>query len=334
MKHLKLFVVLFLISCAGLLAGCHEHEFTEKVVEAATCGKAGILEKTCTSCGEVVTEEIPATGLHQYKDKVTKAPTCVATGVKTFTCSVCGDNYTEEIAATGKHDYKKSTIKQATCTTAGTSQEKCSMCGDTKESEIPATGHKWAAATCDKPKTCSNCNQTEGSALGHQWAAANCTTPQRCNRCGITQGNALGHTTGLGTCSRCNQYVTTLLPQAREIRTRFSNAVSHLNKSLDSAGKAINSSKCTGTASAVTSFGLAAGQMKAAVDACGNYPEFATVKGYLSSLNSQISNTFSGNVTVYGDSRDLSTVRAIINTMTATTDELRAASAIIDSWPK
>jgi len=35
----------------------------------------------------------------------TKAPTCVDVGEMTYTCTTCGDIYTEEIAATGEHSY-------------------------------------------------------------------------------------------------------------------------------------------------------------------------------------------------------------------------------------
>jgi len=42
---------------------------------------------------------------HSYEGVETKAPTCVDVGEMTYTCTTCGDIYTEEIAATGEHGY-------------------------------------------------------------------------------------------------------------------------------------------------------------------------------------------------------------------------------------
>lgn len=59
---------------------------------------------TCTVCGEVKTETIPATGAHTHKwdaGKVTTEPTETTPGVRTYTCTICGQTKNEIIPATG-----------------------------------------------------------------------------------------------------------------------------------------------------------------------------------------------------------------------------------------
>ena len=109
-----------------------DHVYGEPVVVAATCAEAGSKTYTCTKCGEVKVEEIPATGKHTYGEwtkvddaehehvcsvcgktekeahawdegVVTAEPTCVEAGEKTYTCAKCDATKTEEIAATGEH---------------------------------------------------------------------------------------------------------------------------------------------------------------------------------------------------------------------------------------
>ena len=71
--------------------------------------------------------------------------------------------------------------------------------------------HKFADATCTKPKTCEGCGVTSGSALGHNWQEATCTLAKKCKVCGVVQGKALGHNWQEATytspmrCSRCNK---------------------------------------------------------------------------------------------------------------------------------
>ncbi len=59
---------------------------------------------TCTVCGEVKTEVIPATGAHTHKwdaGKVTTEPTATTPGVRTYTCTICGLTKEEVIPPTG-----------------------------------------------------------------------------------------------------------------------------------------------------------------------------------------------------------------------------------------
>jgi hypothetical protein len=81
------------------------HDYSAvKVVTPATCKKAGVAQKSCKICGDIVEEAIPATGK------------CVAAD-------------------------KWETVKPATATTAGEKVQKCKNCGDVvNKAVIPALG--------------------------------------------------------------------------------------------------------------------------------------------------------------------------------------------------
>ena len=62
------------------------------VTQPATCTEAGSREKTCTGCGNKVTEEIPAAG-HKWNSDYTvdRKPTSTAEGSESKHCSVCNE---------------------------------------------------------------------------------------------------------------------------------------------------------------------------------------------------------------------------------------------------
>lgn len=73
----------------------HVHTFDNGKIElAATCGKEGVLVKTCTSCGFQQKEAIPATGQH-VRDEGT-----VEGNTKYYHCAVCGADLGSETIAT------------------------------------------------------------------------------------------------------------------------------------------------------------------------------------------------------------------------------------------
>ena len=90
------------------------------------------------------TKEIPATGEHTWDNgTVTTEPTETAPGVRTYTCTVCGEVKTEVIPATGAHTHKWDAGKVTTAptaTTPGVRTYTCTVCGQTKEEVIPPTG--------------------------------------------------------------------------------------------------------------------------------------------------------------------------------------------------
>ena len=82
----------------------------------------------------------PDTHTHDYKSVVATEPSCVSAGVKTLTCSVCGDVKTEKIPATG-HSYVVDRTVNTTydqdgnITQQGYTIYKCSVCGNEYKDE-------------------------------------------------------------------------------------------------------------------------------------------------------------------------------------------------------
>ena len=62
--------VLMLMTVVVMLVGCgeHEHKYGEyEITTAPTCTEEGVRSRTCSDCGEVATEPIPAQG-HNFVD--------------------------------------------------------------------------------------------------------------------------------------------------------------------------------------------------------------------------------------------------------------------------
>ena len=76
---------------------------------------------------------------HNYRDwKVTKEATCIEEGSKEKTCSVCGDKVTETIPIGDNHTWSAwSIITPATTSSTGTKERTCSLCGEKETQEIP-----------------------------------------------------------------------------------------------------------------------------------------------------------------------------------------------------
>lgn len=121
---------------------------------------------------------------HTYTEQITSQPTCTENGTDTFTCSVCGDVLTESIPALG-HNYVEDVFLEPTCTKRGVMEEYCTVCGDSSFAPIPALGHTEVivpavAATCTSTghtqgKYCSVCGETlveieEIAKLSHDYA--------------------------------------------------------------------------------------------------------------------------------------------------------------------
>ena len=93
----------------------------------------------------ISTRELPPTGAHDWGNGVvTTAPTETTPGARTFTCTVCGDIREETIPATGAHDYQFTKNVAPTCTDGGYDLYTCSGCGATERRNLTdAAGHKW-----------------------------------------------------------------------------------------------------------------------------------------------------------------------------------------------
>lgn len=77
------------------------HSYGEKHIGIApTCISEGAYVKVCVNCGDVMTvEAIPVTG-HSYVERTVKAASCTETGIKQRSCTVCGNTVSETIPKT------------------------------------------------------------------------------------------------------------------------------------------------------------------------------------------------------------------------------------------
>ena len=158
-KFLKLMialVALFLLgSSALMLASCkeelHKHTWDEgKVTNEATCISTGSRTYTCSDCGDIRIENIPATGVHTWGDPVEYAASCESDAYTIETCTVCGQEKTTILPNTKRdHNYAEHLVA-ASCTAAGSRTLSCTYCNDTYidshyAQEHPALGHSFAA---------------------------------------------------------------------------------------------------------------------------------------------------------------------------------------------
>ena len=88
------------ITGESVVININDHAYGEtEVIEAATCAKAGSEQRICTNCGQVLTQEIPATDQHSWDNgRVDRKATQSTPGVKTLTCKTCGLTKEQPIA--------------------------------------------------------------------------------------------------------------------------------------------------------------------------------------------------------------------------------------------
>lgn len=144
----------------------------------------------------ISTRELPPTGAHDWGNGVvTTAPTETTPGARTFTCTVCGDIREETIPATGAHDYQFTKNVAPTCTDGGYDLYTCSGCGATERRNLTdAAGHKWDGGTVTtaptettpgvRTYTCTVCGQTRTEAIPAT-GASTCTGGPSCPSYGL-----------------------------------------------------------------------------------------------------------------------------------------------------
>ena len=195
------------------------------VTTAPTETTPGVRTYTCTVCGDIREETIPATGAHDYRFTKNVAPTCTDGGYDLYTCSGCGATERRNLTDAAGHKWDGGTVTTApTETTPGVRTYTCTVCGDIREETIPATGAhdyrftKNVAPTCTDGGydlyTCSGCGATERrnltDAAGHKWDGGTVTTAPTettpgvrtytCTVCGQTRTEAIP-ATGASTCT-------------------------------------------------------------------------------------------------------------------------------------
>ncbi len=161
------------------------------VTTAPTETTPGVRTFTCTVCGDIREETIPATGAHDYRFTKTVDPTCTDGGYDLYTCSGCGATERRNLTDAAGHKWDGGTVTTApTETTPGVRTFTCTVCGDIREETIPATGAhdyrftKTVDPTCTDGGydlyTCSGCGATERrnltDAAGHKWDGGTVTT--------------------------------------------------------------------------------------------------------------------------------------------------------------
>ena len=169
---------------------------TERTVPATCgeAGRVDTICSNCGEV--VSTRELPPTGAHVWDNGVvTTAPTETTPGVRTFTCTVCGDIREETIPATGAHDYRFTKTVAPTCTDGGYDLYTCSGCGATERRNLTdAAGHKWDGGTVTtaptettpgvRTYTCTVCGQTRTEAIPAT-GASTCTGGPSCPSYGL-----------------------------------------------------------------------------------------------------------------------------------------------------
>ena len=121
------------------------------VTTAPTETTPGVRTRTCTVCGDIREETIPATGAHDYRFTKNVAPTCTDGGYDLYTCSGCGATERRNLTDAAGHKWDGGTVTTApTETTPGVRTFTCTVCGDIREETIPATG----ASTCTGGPSC------------------------------------------------------------------------------------------------------------------------------------------------------------------------------------
>ena len=169
---------------------------TERTVPATCgkAGRVDTICDNCGEV--ISTRELPPTGAHIWDNGVvTTAPTETTPGVRTFTCSGCGDIREEAIPATGAHDYRFTKTVAPTCTDGGYDLYTCSGCGATERRNLTdAAGHKWDGGTVTtaptettpgvRTFTCSGCGQARTETIPAT-GASTCTGGPSCPSYGL-----------------------------------------------------------------------------------------------------------------------------------------------------
>jgi len=194
------------------------HNYSEwKNTVIPTSEREGVREKTCSRCGDKITDTLPKLPpeehTHSYETKVVP-PTCTSKGYTTYTCS-CGHTREGDYVSVLDHDFTEWKVTvAATTSSTGLKERTCKSCGRRVELEIPkleATGHThsytgtWKAPTCTEDGvtvfTCSCGDTYKGTdwqrPLGHdytEWVVTKeptttaCGDKQRsCKRCGLVE---------------------------------------------------------------------------------------------------------------------------------------------------
>lgn len=136
----------------------HECKFGKNQIEReATCSENGLSYSKCIYCGNISTNEIPATGHHLGAWVVDKEATCAEEGHRYRKCTVCGVIAEEESIPKREHVLSEPfTDKEPTCTEEGETCQICHLChGKYNVEKIPALGHNLKNTVIITPNGCN-----------------------------------------------------------------------------------------------------------------------------------------------------------------------------------
>ena len=183
--------------CGEVMTESHKWD-AGTVTTPADCKNPGEKTFTCVVCGEKKVEQ--AIGSHNYDNWVTSvSATCVASGKKIRTCMDCGHVETQIVPATGVHIWDAGVVAKApTCVNAGVKTLSCTLCGEAKTEVIPATGvhtyGSWQKHDADThQQLCAVCGNVQTE--NHAWDAGKVTRKPTCTTEGVTTY----------TCSVCSE---------------------------------------------------------------------------------------------------------------------------------
>ncbi len=140
------------------------HTYSSETTKQPSCTEDGEITKTCSVCGDVSIDYIPATG-HSYVDEVFSEPTCTRRGVMERYCTVCGDSSFTAIPALGHTEVVIPAVPSS-CTATGLTQGSyCSVCGETvTEQQVTAMlphndSYVYTSSTDSYKAVCGSCSR-------------------------------------------------------------------------------------------------------------------------------------------------------------------------------
>ena len=175
---------------------------------AATNTSLGYKIGTCSVCGKVEVEIIPATGEHvfdKFDEDESYAATCENDGLKVYYCSK-HENCTEKSSVViPKLGHTEQLIySAATCTSEGSASIYCDACKTTLSTEkIPVLNHVWGDEVITQP----TCNST-GSVV-FKCGRANCTETKTVEIPVNAEAHKLKTTVNLATCKAEGSVIVT-----------------------------------------------------------------------------------------------------------------------------
>ena len=201
----------------------HKYVKDEAQCKEPDCVNEGKFYGTCSVCGDLKDEILPAKG-HDNEVYPGTPADCTLTGLSDgMKCKVCGQITAEpEQTPPLGHDFvvDANTSTPATCTKNGYEYLKCSRCEATDQREAPATGHsygEWEVTlqpTCDKQgektRVCVTCGEKEIEYIesnGSHDVQIQAAVEATCTTEGKTQGSY---------CAKCNEIfeVQEIIPAA------------------------------------------------------------------------------------------------------------------------